>query len=471
MSKPRAVVYLRQSTFRDESISLELQEIANRTYAQQKGYDVVAVESDPGISGRTWNRPGVQKVLALIESRAADVIILWKWSRLSRSRLDWAVAADRVETMGGRIESATEQVDVSTSTGRLARGMLTEFAAFESERIGDTWKETHARRVRNGLPHHGLPRFGYTYTKQDGYTPDADSGPVLAAMYRLYASGATMRATGAYAASEGFEPEGGWRDDGLRHILDRGFGAGYIWSKGEHVKGAHEPVITEDEWVAYRVRRDQRAARSSGGKTNGGVYAYSGLVRCHCGARMDGGAVTRNGQKFRRYTCRDAIEKGSHAQVSISEPYVEEAVLEWLRGVAAQIDANTSTSAPGDSGNLGRKARQLAADVTKNARRIDSLTVKHIDGDVPREVYKRLLATLEEEKYALEARSRLVEVNSKVRPSVIAPQLLAEWADLPALGRRTILSKLVAKIQLHDWETASRKGRRTITVIEHRWDD
>ncbi|HEY2644565.1 MAG TPA: recombinase family protein, partial [Galbitalea sp.] len=151
-SPPRAILYLRQSTYREESISLELQEFEGRAYAARNGYEVVGVEGDPGISGRTWNRPAVQRVMKMIDDGDADVIVLWKWSRLSRSRLDWAVAADRVESAGGRIESATEPIDATTSTGRFARGMMTEFAAFESERIGDVWRESHARRIRNGLP-------------------------------------------------------------------------------------------------------------------------------------------------------------------------------------------------------------------------------------------------------------------------------------------------------------------------------
>lgn len=94
---PRAVIYLRQSTHRDESISLELQETACRDYCDRMGYDIVAVRADPGISGRTWlKRPDVQRVMAAIEGGEADVIVLWKWSRLSRSRKDWALAASEV---------------------------------------------------------------------------------------------------------------------------------------------------------------------------------------------------------------------------------------------------------------------------------------------------------------------------------------------------------------------------------------
>lgn len=470
MSKPRAALYLRQSTYKEESISLELQERACRTYAEQQGYDVVAIESDPGISGRTWNRPGVHKVLELLETKSADVIVLWKWSRLSRSRLDWAVAADRVETMGGRIESATEQIDVSTSTGRLARGMLTEFAAFESERIGDTWKETHARRVRNGLPHHGLPRFGYDYDRIAGYTVNEASGPVLREMYLRFIRGVSLREIGAYAASEGFTPRSGWRDDGVRQILDRGFGAGLIRSKGEFLPGAHEPVISEKEWAAYQVKRSERAARGMGGGANtGGGYAYSALLRCFCGAKMDGGATKRNGKVYRRYTCRDGLVKGSHARISVSESYVEEAVLAWMQGVAAEIDALATQVKP-KSENLGRKSLQLASDLKKNQDRLDKLTIRHLDDEIPKDVYERLKAKFEDEKKALEARQRLVEVNSEVKPAMIVPQLLEKWSEAPERLKREALGKLLAKIQLHDWENGVRAGRRPIEVVEHNWD-
>ena len=59
--------------------------------------------------------------------------------------------------------------------------MLVEFAAFESERIGDQWKEAHSRRVRNGLPATGKPRFGYRRAGE-GFEPDPETGPLLAEM-------------------------------------------------------------------------------------------------------------------------------------------------------------------------------------------------------------------------------------------------------------------------------------------------
>jgi DNA invertase Pin-like site-specific DNA recombinase len=471
MSKLRAVAYVRVSQEREGMISPELQLSSIQAHCERFGYEVVETLQDLDLSGRFWKRRQVETAVKMIEAREADVIVVWKISRVARNRTDWAIAVDRVEGVGGRLESSTEPMDTTTSSGRFARGMLAELAVFESERIGDTWKETHARRVKNGLPHHGLPRFGYTYSKEAGYAPDEAAGPILREMYLRYSRGSSLRDLGAYAASEGFAPESGWRDGGIRHMLDRGFGAGYIWSKGEFLSGAHEGVITEREWQAYRVKRDERAARSTGGPNTGGVYVYSSLLRCFCGAKMDGGAVKRNGRTFRRYTCRNGLVKGTHAKVSVSENYVEDAVLAWLETVAAEIDAKASTIEPPKPKNTGRHAGHLRSDLKKNMARSDSLTLKYIDGDIHTDNYRRLLEALGDEKRALEARLRLVEVNSEVKQAVVVPQLLENWPHLPDRGKREILTKLVATIQLHDWENGVRSGRRRLEIVEHDWDE
>jgi DNA invertase Pin-like site-specific DNA recombinase len=139
----------------------ELQLTAITDHCARSGYVLVDVVEDLDLTARFWRRRQAERVVGMIESGDADVIVLWKWSRLARNRRDWAVALDRVEVAGGKLDSATEPIDATTSSGRLARGMLAEFAAFESDRIGDVWKEVHARRTKQGLPANGKPRFGY----------------------------------------------------------------------------------------------------------------------------------------------------------------------------------------------------------------------------------------------------------------------------------------------------------------------
>lgn len=450
-------------------ISPENQLNSITAHCAQAGYDIVETLEDLDLTGRFWKRRQVEQAIKMIEDKKAEVLVVWKISRVSRNRMDWAIAVDRVESIGGRLESSTEPMDTSTSSGRFARGVLAEMAVFESERIGDTWKEAHARRYRNGLPHNSPKHFGYTYSKEDGYTPDAAEAAVLRQMYIRFTAGSTFHEIAAYAVAEGFDKEAGWRVGGIRRMLDRGFGAGFLYlrKKDELIRGAHEPVISELEWKAYQVRRGERGGRPRAESTE---YPYSGIVRCFCGSSMGGSSITRNGHKFRRYVCLNGTQKVGHKQVSVSEPYVEDAILEWLESVASEIDTEAAKIKPPKAECQGRIASQLAASIEKNQRRLDSLTMKRLDEEISQEVYLRLKDSLEAEKKSLEARQRLVEVNATVRPAVIVPQLLKQWDSLPARGKREILGRLVAKIQLHDWESESRTGRRKITVVEHDWE-
>lgn len=449
---PRAVLYLRQSTYREESISLELQEHEGRVYCKARGYKIVSVEADPGISGRTWNRPAVQRVMQMIEGGDADVIVLWKWSRLSRRRLDWAVAADRVETAGGRIESATEPLDTTTSTGRLARGMLTEFAAFESERIGDTWREAHARRIRNGLPANGKPRFGYTYTREDGFTPDPVTGPILAEVYSRYIAGESIYSLVKVLNDRGIRPvagygpgsDGKWTDRTLRRVLDSGFGAGLFFASGELHSGKHDPVITEMQWKAYREARERRRTYR---RTERSQYLLSGLVRCSCGSPMNAGQFGAN--RERKYRCRDAHAKRRHSGGYITAAFVEAEVKKWLREYADEL--NERAKAIAAQPRPRRVADPTAALRTKLSRiidRIDRLGLQAIETNMPADSYNRLLAVLTTERDEVQRALDATEVRATRPALAIAPNLLKNWDRYPIPERRELLRSLIDYVEV-----------------------
>jgi len=448
----RAVLYLRQSTHREESISLELQEHEGRAYAERRGYHVIGVESDPGISGRTWNRPAVQRVMGMIERREADVIVLWKWSRLSRSRLDWAVAADKVQTAGGLIESATEPLDTTTSTGRLARGMLTEFAVFESERMGDVWKETHARRVRNGQPANGKPRFGYRYSRENGFEPDELTGPVLADLYRSYISGLSIYALvktlndGAHRPVRGYGviSDGLWGDRTMRRVLDSGFGAGLITHKGELLPGAHEAVITEAEWDAYR---EARARRRHAGPTERSEYMLSGMVRCVCGSAMNAGQYGTS--HTAKYRCKAAHDKRTHTGGYVTASFVEDYAFAWLREREARLRADIDEEAA--SRPKARAVDHSAAIATKLAaanRRIDALGEKAVTIDMDRDSYQRQLAPMIRERDALQAELLRARVTGPRLAAPLPLDIFARWNDLLVAERREILRRVIDFIEV-----------------------
>lgn len=463
--RERAVIYMRQSTYREESISLELQETACRAHAEREGYDIVAVEADPGISGRTFDRPAVRRVMESITDGVADVIILWKWSRLSRSRKDWAVAADTVEQRGGRIESATEAIDTSTSTGRLARGVMVEFAAFESERVGDVWREAHARRLAEGKPINGKARFGYLYDREKKlHIPDPVAGPVLAEAYRRYVAGESFYALNAWILETGVPPAAGygprarpWHARTLRRVLDSGFGAGKLLVDGEHRHGAHDPVITEGEWLQYQARRADRRTRP---RTERSQYLLSGMLRCGtCRGAMQYSArpAKESGPQIR---CREAIEGRGHAQGITRAVHAENAVMEWLEAAGAgdaPLDITPEAPAAGTLPGLERERDKTYEALTR-------LAMQLAEEAISPEVHARAAARYEARLTGLEAdidSARAVAASPQPTPGKVL-ELVKAWPYLGVVERRTDLRELLDHVSV---TPGGRYGSVQVTVV------
>jgi len=389
----------------------------------------------------------------MIEQGEADVIVLWKWSRLSRARLDWAVAVDRIESLGGRIESATEPVDTSTASGRFARGMLAEFAAFESERIGDVWRETRERRIRNGLPGDGRARFGYSYSRERGYEIDPASGPVLAQLYRAYINGhPTMELidelnVGPHriANRSHRNPSGRWGLNTLMNLLKSGFGAGLIVHHGAHLPGAHDAVISPAEWEAFNVIREQRANRPRAERS---TYLLSGIIRCHCGAAMAGANQMDRGRARPVYRCTRAMHDHSHVGGSIVAHKPDTEVKEWLVGLRERLNekARQFPAAPAavvDPAAALRRRHDALND------RLDAMSLRLIGESIPLDSYERIRDQIVAERDGILAELRRTEVRSSVRPVVMITDLLSYWDRTPLVERRQVLRLLVAKVVVY----------------------
>jgi site-specific DNA recombinase len=447
----RAILYLRQSTHNEESISLEVQEAAGREYCRQRGYQVTAVLSDPGISGRTWNRPAVKQAMEMIDHHTADVIVLWKWSRLSRARLDWAVAVDRVEQAGGRIESATEPMDTSTSAGRLARGMLAEFAAFESERIGDTWKEAHQRRRLRGLPPTGKDRWGYVRDGQE-YTPDPVTGEALRDLYMRHIAGEGFGRLAKHLNTHGHSTQTGipWTHDKIRQVLDSGFAAGQIiqgrYPNARYYPGAQSAIIDPETWATYLDVRGQakRPARVVEPK-----YWLTGLVTCgDCGGPMR--SHQRNGQPG--LACSNYLSQRGGRLVTAKRATLEAYVWGELQTIAAEVDARAALKLA--STQQQAIALNDTAAISARIEAIDdqmtSITLGWSAGKVPQVAYERSIAKLQAQRDELSTRERRSNRTAAqhLRAREVAADLVAQWEKYTVLEKRQLLAELIETVRV-----------------------
>src|SRR5258708_19342210 len=88
----RAIGYVRVSTDKqaDHGVSLEAQEAKIRAMAVVQGAEIVDLIVDGGESAKNLDRPGMERLLALVEERKVDTVIIPKLDRLTRSVKDLA---------------------------------------------------------------------------------------------------------------------------------------------------------------------------------------------------------------------------------------------------------------------------------------------------------------------------------------------------------------------------------------------
>lgn len=451
-ARRRAVALIRVSKEREGMISPENQRYAIEEYAKRENITVIEWvegidESGSRKKSAWWAR--LDHAVSRVEAKEADLLLVWRVDRTARSRVKWAVATDRVESAGGYIESATEPNDRSPA-GRFGRGVLVEHAAFMAESIGATWKETQERRVRHGLTPNGRAQFGYTYSKDESrYSIDPVNGPRLADMYRRYLAGEsawsiaqhyTPDATGPVGGAT-YEPHARWNTAAVLRVLDSGFGAGHISFRGELHPGAHEPVISDAEWMMYQESRAKRRRRPRAERS---PYLYSGFLFCHCGGSMGG----RMDHGYQRYACTRSIQYPQHRHpgASLSAGIVDASVDAWIESVADRVNRVQ----PGSNGLKAVEDREsaIARAITAATGRLDAATIKLLDAAIPQAVYDRLRVQLEAEIAELEEELTRARAQQSVRPVAFVTDLRKLWPDMTVGRKREALRLLLDRIEV-----------------------
>ena len=108
------------------------------------------VKTDPGLSGKDLNRPQLQRLLAMIDAGHVDSILLWRLDRLSRNLGDLILLADRFGQRGVALHSFTEQLDLSSATGRMFFNILGSFAQYYREALSENVRMGMMQAIRQG---------------------------------------------------------------------------------------------------------------------------------------------------------------------------------------------------------------------------------------------------------------------------------------------------------------------------------
>jgi DNA invertase Pin-like site-specific DNA recombinase len=145
----RVALYVRVSTAEQTTENQRRELVA---VARHRGWDVVAVYEDQGISGAKGRdrRPQFDRMLKDAVRGRFDVLAAWAVDRLGRSLQDLVATLGELREAGVDLFLHQQAVDTTTPSGRAMFGMLSVFAEFERAMIQERVKAGLARARANG---------------------------------------------------------------------------------------------------------------------------------------------------------------------------------------------------------------------------------------------------------------------------------------------------------------------------------
>src|SRR5687768_12678466 len=164
--KVRAVAYCRVSSNQqaESGLSLAHQQEKCRALATVHDYELVDVIVDAAESGKTLDRPGMARVLALTDAKKIDAVLVAKLDRITRSVRDLADLLERFGKKHVALVSASESLNTETASGRMVVRMLAVIAEWEREAIGERTKDAlTAKRHRGERTSRHAP-IGFRFT-------------------------------------------------------------------------------------------------------------------------------------------------------------------------------------------------------------------------------------------------------------------------------------------------------------------
>ena len=139
--------------------------------AMVQGAELVDVIVDAGESAKSLNRPGMARLLSLVDAGAVDTVIIAKVDRLIRSGKDLAELLERFTRRGVSLVSVAESLDTGTAAGRLVLNIGGGRIAPGSGPGGARHPVPHPGTEGDGPPH--AADCGRTAGKEGG----AEEGP------------------------------------------------------------------------------------------------------------------------------------------------------------------------------------------------------------------------------------------------------------------------------------------------------
>jgi DNA invertase Pin-like site-specific DNA recombinase len=221
----RAILYARVSTEEQakSGYSLAQQMEALREYAAREGYEILEEVTDPGQSGASLERPGMDRIRRLVEDGGVSAVLAQDRDRIAREPAYHYLLKKEFEEHECKIRALNDRGDDSPE-GELTDGILDQLAKFERAKTAERARRGRLRKAREGkISATHTPAYGFSYNaSRDGYLVNEETMPAVVRVFEDVAGGLSLRATAKALARDRIPSPTGkqvWNSYSLRAMI------------------------------------------------------------------------------------------------------------------------------------------------------------------------------------------------------------------------------------------------------------
>jgi site-specific DNA recombinase len=189
--------------------------------ATVRGAELGDVIIDGGESAKNLNRPGVERLLNLVNCGKVNTVIVAKLDRLTRSVKDLCGLLELFEKRKVALISVAESLDTGSAAGRLVITIMGAVSQWEREAIGERTRDA-LRHKRSQGQRVGNIAFG-SRLAPDGEHLEAEptEQAALTEISRLRAQGTTLRGIAAALNHRAYRTRRGtpWRLESVARVV------------------------------------------------------------------------------------------------------------------------------------------------------------------------------------------------------------------------------------------------------------
>lgn len=241
-------------------------------------WEFVEVYVDEGITGTsTKSRTQFLKMMDDARQGKFDLLLTKSVSRFARNTVDLLTCCRELKSLNVEVQFEKDRISTFNSDGEIVLSLLASFAQAESESISQNVKWAKKKEMEEGIYHHFIRSFGYTW-RSDEYVVVEEEAEVVRFIYEKYLAGLSPTKISRLISSKtvtGKQFTRGTVKDILKNpiytgdrILQKYYSPGIKVKKRNHgvvpkyfLENVHEPIIDRSTFKKFRTLWKKRLSK------------------------------------------------------------------------------------------------------------------------------------------------------------------------------------------------------------------